>query len=240
MHRHAPEPVRAALEDAGPMPFGKIMAEVRDRFGDVEPAPAETVEPAEDAAERQRRQQEAREWVWRGRLPRRYVNASLDALRPQQRPALLRDWLALAVGEDPKALNLLLAGPSRHGKTFGVYALGNTYVAEGGYAAAWSLADLNAALRPDGDDTAYHRATGVGLLVLDDIGREQVSAWTLEQLQRVLDHRNREGLRTASTTNLGYDGLVERYGDPIVQRLLDDCTVLKVSGERIDGGEMTW
>lgn len=124
--------------------------------------------------------------------------------------------------------------------TYAAYALGNAYVGSGGNAVAWSLADLNAALRPDGDDTAYDRVTSVALLVLDDVGREQVSAWTLEQLQRILDHRNREGLRTVFTTNLDRAGLTERYGEPIVARMLDDCQVIRVNGEPIDGGETTW
>lgn len=244
MKGHDPVPLRVGdalrMEDAGPMPLGKIVAQVRERFADTEPIEADTVEPPEDAAERLNRQREARESLWRSRLPRRYANASLRALRDQQSPSQLAVWLAAEVGVTDRALNLLLAGPSRRGKTYAAYALGNTHVAEGGHAVAWSLADLNAALRPDGDDTAYDRVTSVALLVLDDVGREQVSAWTLEQLQRILDHRNREGLRTVFTTNLDRAGLTERYGEPIVARMLDDCQVIRVNGEPIDGGETTW
>jgi DNA replication protein DnaC len=246
MRERMHEPIRFAdaLErespQEGPMPLGALVAGARERAADATPGPADTVESAEDAEVRRQRQRVARESVWRARLPRRYATASLDALRPQQNPVMVRAWLAATVGGEPNALNLLLAGPSRRGKTFAVYALGNAYVADGGHAVSWTLADLNAALRPDGDPTAYDRVTTVGLLVLDDVGREQVSAWTLEQFQRILDHRNREGLRTAMTTNLVRASLTERYGEPIVARMLDDCRVLRVDGDPIDGGETTW
>jgi hypothetical protein len=218
MRERMHEPIRFAdaLErespQEGPMPLGALVAGARERAADATPGPADTVESAEDAEVRRQRQRVARESVWRARLPRRYATASLDALRPQQNPVMVRAWLAATVGGEPNALNLLLAGPSRRGKTFAVYALGNAYVADGGYAVSWTLA----------------------------VGREQVSAWTLEQFQRILDHRNREGLRTAMTTNLVRASLTERYGEPIVARMLDDCRVLRVDGDPIDGGETTW
>lgn len=213
----------------GGLPLGAVLSEAKARAADAEPVPASTREDDEEAAERHAIQRAAREATWRARLPRRYAGATLATLRAQQQPQALAEWLSGG------GLNLLLTGMSRRGKTYAVYALGNAYVEAGGHAIAYSLADLNAALRPDGDPTAYDRVTGVGLLVLDDIGREQVSAWTLEQLQRILDHRNREGLRTAMTTNLGHAALEERYGDPILQRILDDCVVRTIAGEKIGG-----
>lgn len=236
MREHLDEPVRLGTV----APLGAIVAGAQERAPHTPPAPASTVEDDAEREERQSAQRAVRESTWRARLPRRYATANLRALREQQHPVRLLAWLMATPGTDEKALNLLLTGPSRRGKTYAAYALGNSYVEHGGYAVAWSLADLNAALRPGGDEAAYDRVTSVDLLVLDDLGREQVSAWTLEQLQRVLDHRNREGLRTVMTTNLGHTALVERYGDPIVQRMLDDCRVLKVEGEHIDGGEAGW
>lgn len=218
--------------------LGGIAARLRDT--DAEPAPPADVETPDERDARLDRQHAARRAAWLERLPSRFTQASLDTLRDQQAPHLLRDWLDREPGTDPRALNLVLVGESRLGKTYAAYALGNAHVAAGGYAVAWTLADLNAALRPDGDPTAYDRVVGAGLLLLDDVGREQVTAWSLEQVQRLLDARNRERRRTVATTNLGYDTLVERYGDPVVERLLDDAEIVKVTGEPISGGPNPW
>lgn len=196
----------------------------------VEPGERDVVESDEDRAERLARQAAAKNAQWRHRLPTRYAAASLDSLVEQQDPeGRVRGWL------DSAAVTLVLAGPADHGKTYAGYAVGNEAVARGYYALAWTVADLNAALRPGADlpERTYERAVGCDLLLLDDLGREQVTAWSLEQLQRILDARNRERRRTVVTTNLSYEQVADRYGSPVAGRLIDDAIIVKIEGERL-------
>jgi DNA replication protein DnaC len=191
-------------------------------------------ETQEDLRERRARQDAGRRLAWARRLPKRYSNARLADVKPDQDPDhKVSRWLTT------DHLTLLLTGEAGLGKTHCAYAIGHAAVDRGMWAVAWTMADLNAALRPGGDEAAYAEVTECDLLLLDDLGREKITDWTLEVLQRVLDHRNRERKRTIVTTNLGYDrtttalmapGLLERYGDPIVSRLMDDAVIAKVAG----------
>jgi hypothetical protein len=172
------------------------------------------------------RQAHARNVLWRERLPARYAAASLGELTEQQHPERVMPWL------DSPSLTLLLAGPAGHGKTHAAYAVGNAAVHQGIYALAWTLADLNAAMRPGGaePERTYERVAAAELLVIDDLGREQVTAWSLEVLQRLLDVRVRERRRNVVTTNLSYEEVVERYGTPIAERLIEEAVIVKVEG----------
>jgi hypothetical protein len=93
-----------------------------------------------------------------------------------------------------------------------------------------TMADLNDAMRPGGDRTLYDKAATCDVLLLDDIGRERITEWTLEQTQRLLDARSRHARRTAWSTNLNSGDLTARYGEPIMQRLMDDTLVANFSG----------
>lgn len=111
----------------------------------------------------------------------------------------------------------------------------------------WTAPDLSAALKPDGEPFAYDYATGCDLLVLDDLGRERVTDWWLEQLQRVLDERCAQERRLVVTCNttmpaddddrapaeVAYEQLVTRYGHPIVERLIDGGGVLVLDGPAV-------
>lgn len=169
------------------------------------------------------------------RRPSRYAAASYELLRPEQNPGgkISRWW-----DHGPRAL--VLAGPARTGKTTAAYAIANAVHSAGEWVMVWTAADLSAALKPDSDEPlAYAYATTCPLLVLDDLGRERVTDWWLEQLQRIVDHRCSHQLRLVVTCNTGpsadaaYDELVTRYGHPIVERLIDDGGVLVLDGPAV-------
>lgn len=135
----------------------------------------------------------------------------------------------------PRAL--MLAGPARTGKTTAAYAIANDVHTRGTWTVCRTAADLSAALKPDSKEPlAYQYATECDLLLLDDLGRERVTDWWLEQLQRIVDARCSNGRRMIATTNHGttatetYDQLAERYGYPLVERLIDDGAVLIFDG----------
>ncbi|AXH89432.1 ATP-binding protein [Micromonospora aurantiaca] len=176
------------------------------------------------------------------RRPSRYANASYDLLQPVQNPqGKVSRWRE----HGPRAL--LLAGPARTGKTTAAYAIANDVHAQGLWVIVRTAADLSAALKPDGEPLAYEHAVTCSLLVLDDLGRERVTDWWLEQLQRIVDDRCANGRRLVVTCNtplpepsdekspaeLAYDTLVARYGSPVVERLIDGGGVLVLDGPAV-------
>jgi DNA replication protein DnaC len=166
--------------------------------------------------------------------PTRYATAAYDTLRPAQNPGgkVTRWWTS-----GPRAL--VLAGPSRTGKTTAAYAIANDAHHRGVWVMSRTAADLSAALKPDGEPLAYQHAGECELLLIDDLGRERVTDWWLEQLQRIVDIRCGNGRRLLVTTNCGtttdtaYDELVTRYGHPVTERLIDDGALLMFDGPAV-------
>ena len=223
------------------MPF-QIPARIRDLDLSDERYATPEGETAGDVALRLEARRHGQHVWWERRLPVIYREASLAGLLPSQdKEGRVSGWL-----DRPDSLTLLLHGEADKGKTYCLYAVGAAAVARGITTIAYTAADLNAAMRPGGDEMAYERVTTCDLLLLDDLGRESVSAWSLEQLQRIIDHRTREGLRQVVTTNLPYDGrltederqrrvperegLVERYGTPVAGRLTYQTTFVRIDG----------
>lgn len=165
------------------------------------------------------------------RRPSRYAAAAYDTLHADQDPrGRVSSWWV----RGPRTL--VLAGPSRTGKTTAAYAIANVVHNLRHWVIAYTAADLSAALKPDGDPTAYDHAIACDLLVIDDLGRERVTDWWLEQLQRVVDARCGNERRLIVTTNaapdpaLAYELLVGRYGDPLVERVIDGGGVVALDG----------
>lgn len=189
---------------------------------------------AEMAAIRSR-QAANRHAAFERRRPSRYACANYDRLRPEQDPGgLVSGWWE----RGPRSL--VLAGPVRTGKTTAAYAIANAAHAALCWVVAVTAADLSADLKPDGDPLAYDQAVACDLLVIDDLGRERVTDWWLEQLQRLVDARCAHERRLVVTTNVTapdpdqlYDQLVTRYGDPVVERLIDDGGVVALDGPAV-------
>ncbi|MFI5839433.1 ATP-binding protein [Catenuloplanes sp. NPDC051500] len=168
------------------------------------------------------------------RRPSRYANAAYRNLRPEQDPrGMISSWY----DRGPRAL--LIAGPARTGKTTAAFAIANAAHTQNEWVMVYTAADLSAALKPDAEPLAFDYATTCPLLVLDDLGRERVTDWWLEQLQRIVDIRCANERRLIVTTNAAadagaaYDALVARYGDPIVERLIDDGGVVVLDGPAV-------
>lgn len=188
------------------------------------PLPDSHRETDEDRAERVTLARRNRVTRWERRLPARYVDAALDQLDGVQNPdGIVAGWV------DSGRLNMVLAGNPGAGKTYAAYAVGNHAVRALGWSVeGWTAPDLNDALRPGGGGTEGIETCD--LLIVDDLGRERVTEWTLEQLHRILDARNRAKLRTIVTTNMTSDQWVRRYGAAVVDRVLDDAVVVRVNG----------
>src|SRR5690606_6212894 len=70
-----------------------------------------------------------------------------------------------------------------------------------------------------------------GLVVLEDVGGEKPSGRVEEQMVMVVDYRDRNGLPTVVTSNLGLDELQERLGARTVSRIIESCDGVLLKGE---------
>jgi DNA replication protein DnaC len=155
-------------------------------------------------AEIYQKQREFRRLEWERSLNQaaRFRGASISQLREQQDPyGAVSGWL------DSGTLTLLLHGLSRTGKTDAAYAVGNAAHEAGLWVTGWHVLDLLAELLPidlerDAARRIWGSVTSAGVLILDDFGTESRSAWTIEQVIRLLDTRSHNCLRTVVTTNL--------------------------------------
>jgi DNA replication protein DnaC len=216
-----------------------------------------TVDPADDdalqAADRaemaamRARQQANRSIAYQRDLPSKYANAKYQGLRSDQDPnGMISAWL----DRGPRAL--LIAGPARTGKTTAAYAITNDAHDAGQWVVTHTAAGLSAVLKPDMEPLAFDHAAMCELLLIDDLGRERVTDWWLEQLQRVVDIRCSNNRRLIVTTNTAaspgeayqqdeaYRQLVERYGDPVVERLIDDGGVIVLDGPAVRRVVTSW
>lgn len=171
---------------------------------------------------------ERRSKAWVKGVPKKYRDARIDALTPEQHPEKLRAWLA----SDSEVL--VLASPTvGNGKTYAAYAVGWAAHEAGQSVCARTAADLMAALRPTGDHDPeiWHTVTRCDLLLVDDLGQDRITEWTREQFHRLINERNAEGRRTIVTTNKGPREIEETYGSAIADRLIDEATPIRFTGE---------
>lgn len=192
-----------------------------------------------DAAERatwQNTRTAARRRAYEKSVPARYRSADYQMLVPHQDPdGLVSRWLAST------RRSLVLAGPSRTGKTTAAYAIANDAHARGLWVVARSAIALSAALKPGGDPAAEHQASTCDLLIIDDLGRERMTDWWLERLHGIADHRCNENLRVIVTTNCdSLEDLGVVYTDPLVERLSDGGGMVRIDGPLMRDFQTRW
>lgn len=172
-----------------------------------------------------------------------FVDASLDDLDTDQDPdGRIAGWL------DGPARTLLLVGQAGLGKSHAAIAVGNAAVHRDTpmWALVWTVPDLNDALRPGGDPKALDHARAADVVLLDDMGAEQITEWTIDQLYKLIDFRVRNRRKTMINTNLPYDdrgfpetpkdarpvkpNLVDRYGHRLIDRIMHDAVIVRFQG----------
>lgn len=218
-----------------PTRLGAAISEVLpDAVRDVEPLPPALMrETDEDRHERETLSRLHRHNRYFRRLPKRYAGAMLADLHPTEQDVdgKVSGWL------DSGHQTLLLASAAPGlGKTHAAYAVGSEAVNNGLTVEAYTAMELLSALRPnprepDAPGQVLDDVLTCDLLVLDDLGRENATAWAQEQVHHVLNTRLGDQRRTVITTNLTAEEMGERYGYPLLDRVLDDAVIVKVTGE---------
>jgi len=97
----------------------------------------------------------------------------------------------------------------------------------------WPMLDLAAALRKDsvsGDGQIVERCMRCDLFILDDLGREKVSDFIMQEFDRIVDYRYRQMLPIAVATNLSWEGIVDMYSGHTASRWAHSCEVVDISG----------
>lgn len=155
-----------------------------------------------------------------GRSIRRYMAGVLEDLR------------AYAEEFDSDSANLLLYGNAGLGKTHAALAVAGM-VLEKGYDAIYisspdffsRVEDLHFGNDNAGQKEALLEAvTNADLLILDDLGTEMVSAYTISTLYTLLNNRTANRRPTIFTTNIIDGTLMEkRYTEKISSRLTGNC-----------------
>lgn len=152
-----------------------------------------------------------------------------------------------AMAQSQRASRALLFGGFGTGKSALAFLLLRDWL-EAGRGGIWTpAADYLDALRPPDDGRtprlSREQADGCmrcGLLILDDVGAERLTAWGRDALFRLLNGRLTDGLPTIATSNYApadlahrlADGADVREGQRLVERLMEPPTELLHVGGR--------
>lgn len=121
--------------------------------------------------------------------------------------------------EGPPKSGLTLFGHWGCGKTTLAVALGRSLLRAGTGLLFANVPEemerLKARFRTGGVEKRLRRLQAAPVLILDDLGRERASPWTVDQvLYTVIDGRYRAGLPTLATTNETTDSLQAKWEKP--------------------------
>lgn len=145
-----------------------------------------------------------------------------------------------AQGFTPQSGNLLFSGATGLGKTF-LSACIARQVADRGYSVVYDTAirlfsDFEA--EKFGADQEENRGLSrkylsCDLLIIDDLGTEMTTQFTISALYNVVNTRMMEGLSTIVSTNLTAEELERRYSPQIASRILGTYRLIQFAGTDI-------
>ena len=149
-----------------------------------------------------------------------------------------RDTLAYAQSFSCASPSLLFVGATGLGKTFLSACIARA-VAERGFSVSYApVSRLFAAFeadkfRPDPDASRTAEFFSCDLLIIDDLGTEMTTQFTVSALYQILNTRLLEGRPTIVSTNLPLGDIAPRYSAQIYSRLLGAYRLYKFYGDDI-------
>ena len=111
-----------------------------------------------------------------------------------------------------KGRSVYVYGEVGIGKTLAVTRVSEKLIRKGEAVRFYNAAELIMGLCGSESRRWYEEAMKAGIMVIDDIGTEYVSEWSLERLFMLIDGRYRQGGGTIYTSNMSVRQLKGRYG----------------------------
>ena len=142
---------------------------------------------------------------------------------------------------DPKQKNLLFVGKAGTGKTFMSSCIANEIVNKG-YTVLYQTAPLLmdmlleakfASLRDEMKREQYSNVFDVDLLIIDDLGTENLNNMKFTELFNIINTRLLKDKKTIISTNLSLAELAAEYDDRVMSRLIGNYTICRFFGEDI-------
>ena len=147
---------------------------------------------------------------------------------------------ARAFAEEPAGW-LFIHGPSGAGKTHVAAAIANRCLERGQPALFVVVPDLldhlRAAYNPSseiGYDALFEQVRTAPVLILDDLGTQNATAWAQEKLYQLLNHRYNAQLPTIVTTNLAIERLDERMRMRLTDPAIASVYYVEAAARAID------
>lgn len=205
---------------------------------------------AREKAEEQRRWEEKQaKLIGQSGLSKRFLRRTFDTFRisPENEKAYraCRKYADSFGALNADKNSLMLAGNCGTGKTHLAAAIANALLARMMPVVFTTPNDLSATVRSafDGKNSeaeVVRLYQDVPLLVLDDLGKDQPTQWSVALLYRILNARYENDAPVVVTTNYDAAGLVKRLTPPggddvtgraIVDRLTEMCYYLPMTGK---------
>ncbi len=187
---------------------------------------------AQRAAERQRSRE--RELLARAGVPRRYAGAAVD---------LPQVFAYIASFQGNGGAGLYIHGAVGRGKTYAASAIAREFLLSGYnvvFTTAKGMLESIKATFDGGAPTAgaVSRYAKCDLLVIDDLGKEDATEWSVGTVFSVLNTRYEDMRPTVVTSNYRLDELPRRLGrrgesvtgSAIASRIAETCTAVALSG----------
>lgn len=139
-----------------------------------------------------------------------------------------------------KSIGLLIYGEPGNGKTFVSAAIANKLLDNMVPVVCVSINSLLARIKEtfnswgkEAEDTILNSLSNADLLIIDDLGTEQLTEWSKTKIYNLIDSRYRNGLPLIISTNVSLVDLENKYDKRTFDRLLEMCTPIKNEGPSI-------
>ncbi len=188
-------------------------------------------------------QEEYATWTKRSALPVDFEKKTFETLQVEsgneKAVSLIKAW------QEQDDFGFLLTGPAGSGKSHLAFCLLNRVLSKklnptitlenvdffqrANFPAYYSASELLAKIKKSDFDFPFDLLNN-DLVILDDIGAENITEWSREIFFRFFEHRLNKRLPTIVTTNLSLNELKDRLHERVLSRILALCIPLQITG----------
>ena len=182
----------------------------------------------------------------KSRIPLKYIGETFEDYQVTVHNENAVNWAHYIITEpNPKKKGLYLYGDSGRGKTFLTSIIAQELIQTYRTVIFGDVPSLLEDIRATYNDKnekqvedVMNLLTNADVLVLDDIGTENLTSWAIERLYLIINGRYNANKGIILTSNYRLDELEYRYGladtkigERIVSRLKEMCAVARIGGE---------